>query len=399
MSKPLPPDWKEVPLGDVAEIQKGTAFTSKELVPGDVPVIAGGREPAYYHKYSNRPPNTITVSASGDAGYVSFHRKPIFATDCTTIRSKPEVSVTNYIHHFLKHNQSHIYRLRTGSALPHLYPRDIARFKIVLPPIQKQISIADTLDSVDEAIKQTENVITKTEKLRDALLHELLTRGLPGHHTEWKEVPGLGIIPATWQIINLYDILILNQPGAWGSDPTSENPGVTVLRATDMTRDGRVSANNAIKRVLPERDLVRRLMEGGDIILERSGGGPGTPVGRVALVDNIGSVYCSNFCQHLRIDSSICDSRYAVRALWHRYMKGLTSNLEHRTTGIRNLDYDGYLRLPFPLPNVSEQINIANSLDTAEDLLLECVNSKFKLERIKTSLSEELIQDRKEVST
>ena len=194
MSKTLPPAWKEVPLGDVAEIQKGTAFTSKELVPGDIPVIAGGREPAYYHKYSNRPPNTITVSASGDAGYVSFHRGPIFATDCTTIRSNPEDSVTVYIYHFLRYNQNHLYRLRTGSALPHLYPRDLARFKIVIPSIKEQISIATKLDSMEETIEQTKKYIVKTEQLRDALLHELLNPESNTHththtdiHLYWRE--------------------------------------------------------------------------------------------------------------------------------------------------------------------------------------------------------------------
>ena len=206
MSNLLSSDWKVVRLEEVAEIQKGTSFTSKELEPGDVPVIAGGREPAYYHKCSNRPPNTITVSASGDAGYVSFHREPIFATDCTTVRSKPQVSVTNYIYHFLKHNQNKLYRLRTGSALPHVYPRDIARFQIILPPLEKQINIADILDSVEEEIEQTENVINKTEQLRYSLLHELLSRGLPGHHKKWKEVSGLDTIPASWQVVRLSDI-------------------------------------------------------------------------------------------------------------------------------------------------------------------------------------------------
>ena len=43
-----------------------------------------------------------------------------------------------------------------------------------------------------EAIERTEEVIAATERLRDALLHELLTRGLPGRHSEWADVPGLG---------------------------------------------------------------------------------------------------------------------------------------------------------------------------------------------------------------
>ena len=53
------------------------------------------------------------------------------------------------------------------------------------------------LDSIDEAIERTEAVIAATETLRDSLLHELLTRGVPGWHTEWKDVPGIGTIPPT----------------------------------------------------------------------------------------------------------------------------------------------------------------------------------------------------------
>ena len=179
-----PPPWKVVILGDIAEVQKGTSFTSKDLVLGDIPVIAGGREPAYYHKYSNRPPNTITVSASGDAGYVSIHRKPIFASDCITVRPKPEISVTNYIYYFLKHNQNKIYRLRTGSALPHVYRKDIARFIVILPPLEEQISIARYLDSVSEVIDHNRQVMNRQSRLRDALLHDLLTRGLPNNHND-----------------------------------------------------------------------------------------------------------------------------------------------------------------------------------------------------------------------
>ena len=70
---------------------------------------------------------------------------------------------------------------------------------ILLPPLAEQRAIAAVLDSIDEAIERTEAVIVATERLRDALLHELLTRGLPGKHTEFKQVPGIGTIPASWE--------------------------------------------------------------------------------------------------------------------------------------------------------------------------------------------------------
>ncbi len=67
---------------------------------------------------------------------------------------------------------------------------------ILLPPLSEQQAIAAVLDSIDEAIERTEAVITATERVRDALLHELLTRGVPGWHTQWKDVPGIGTVPA-----------------------------------------------------------------------------------------------------------------------------------------------------------------------------------------------------------
>ena len=71
---------------------------------------------------------------------------------------------------------------------------------ILLPPLPEQRAIAAVLDSIDEAIEGVEAVIDATERLRDSLLHQLLTRGVPGWHTEWKDVPGLGTIPTDWEV-------------------------------------------------------------------------------------------------------------------------------------------------------------------------------------------------------
>ena len=68
------------------KIRKGQLITEKDAVAGNVPVIAGGKKPAYYHSKANRTGKTITVSASGaSAGYVAIFDMPIFASDCSTI--------------------------------------------------------------------------------------------------------------------------------------------------------------------------------------------------------------------------------------------------------------------------------------------------------------------------
>ena len=200
-----------------------------------------------------------------------------------------------------------------------------------------------------------------------------------------------GNIPKGWRLVRLGDILELEQPGAWGEDPTPDEPGVRVLRAADLTRDGRVIPVNAAWRKLSERDMERRLMQEGDLILERSGGGPGNPVGRVALVERIGSVYCNNFCQQLRVDKAECTPKYASRALWHRYMQGVTARLEHQTTGIRNLDYPAYLNLPILLPPLPEQRAIAAVLDSIDDAIERTESVIAATEQLRDSLLHQLL--------
>jgi type I restriction enzyme M protein len=78
-------EWVE--LGEVCEIEKGTSITKAKITNGNIPVIAGGQQPAYYHNQSNRNGQTITISASGAyAGFVNYFETPIFASDCTTIK-------------------------------------------------------------------------------------------------------------------------------------------------------------------------------------------------------------------------------------------------------------------------------------------------------------------------
>ena len=77
---------------------------------------------------------------------------------------------------------------------------------ILLPPLREQQAIATVLDTIDEAIERSEALIAAMERLRDALLNELLTRGVPGWHTEWKDVPGLGMIPADWGEVQLGEV-------------------------------------------------------------------------------------------------------------------------------------------------------------------------------------------------
>lgn len=107
-----------IAISEIADIQKGATITEQNSKKGDIPVIAGGRQPAYFHNQANRNGNIITVSASGAySGFVNYFESPIFASDCNTIKSKDEkVFSTKLIFEYLKNIQDIIYKLQKGQA-------------------------------------------------------------------------------------------------------------------------------------------------------------------------------------------------------------------------------------------------------------------------------------------
>ena len=66
-------------------------------------------------------------------------------------------------------------RVSAGTSLQNLPTSFFREWKIPFyPTIERQRQVANILDSVEEAIEKTEDVVTKTEQLRNALLHELI---------------------------------------------------------------------------------------------------------------------------------------------------------------------------------------------------------------------------------
>ncbi|GAB1370742.1 hypothetical protein MASR1M45_08040 [Candidatus Kapaibacterium sp.] len=146
-----------------AEIKKGTSITQKDTNDGNVKVVAGGRDFAYFHNEFNRLENTITISASGAyAGYVNFWREKIFASDCTTVRTE-NITNTMYIYYLLKFIQNDIYGLARGQAQPHVYPTDIENIKIPVPSLDIQKKIVSECEAIDKSMLSAQESVNKSK--------------------------------------------------------------------------------------------------------------------------------------------------------------------------------------------------------------------------------------------
>lgn len=123
--------WKT--LGSIAELKRGTSITKKDVIDGTIPVVAGGRTPAYYHNTSNRDGQTIVIAGSGAyAGFVSWWEEPIFVSDAFTVKPH-NILLPRYCYHFLMNMQQQLHEFKSGGGVPHVYPRDVSPILIPIP--------------------------------------------------------------------------------------------------------------------------------------------------------------------------------------------------------------------------------------------------------------------------
>ena len=142
-----------------------------------------------------------------------------------------------------------------------------------------------------------------------------------------------------------------------------------VIRNTNFTSSGVIDFSNIAYLQVEKRQLSKRRLEAGDIILERSGGGPKQPVGRVVFFDREdGDFSFSNFTSVIRVkDKTAFDPHFVFYRLMELYQSGQTEDIQRRTTGIRNLDFTAYKeRARFPKIPLPEQKKIAHILSTVQ---------------------------------
>lgn len=170
----IPKGWRVGKLGELCQFKRGKGLLSKNAMPGDVPVVAGGLEPSCFHNKSNTKAPVITVSGSGaNAGFMRMYYQEVWASDCSFIDSSCENLY--FVYCFLTTNRRLLKHAQTGAVQPHVKPADIHDFDLVIPS-------ENVIDRFQSIIKETftmrgnvEQESRRLAELRDALLPKLMS--------------------------------------------------------------------------------------------------------------------------------------------------------------------------------------------------------------------------------
>ncbi len=207
----------------------------------------------------------------------------------------------------------------------------------------------------------------------------------------------LGNIPADWDAKPLKSLITEHFAGNWGDDEGEQ--AVSVLRSTNFTNDRQLDFSDIARRYFPKLQADQFGLLKGDLLVERSGGGPEQPVGRIGFIESdMPGTTVSNFVQVLRPDAEKVDASFLGWALFELQRTGIVERVQQQSTQMRNLNWRDYQRLLLPWPKLEEQRRIAAIIKTLDSALDAAKQRVAATKAAMTSLVTRLMFDVAEVN-
>ena len=181
--------------------------------------------------------------------------------------------------------------------------------------------------------------------------------------------------------------LVNRNGGMWGSEPGSDEFDVLCIRVADFDYENlKTKASASTVRSITEKQLQKNQLHDGDILLEKSGGGEKTPVGRAVYYSGNDDAICSNFIERLTVNQQTLNPKFACYILSAAYSQRKNLDCIKQTTGIQNLSVDDYLSsVTIPLFDIETQKRITKWLDKQLSKVAQVITAKqAQLQKLST---------------
>jgi type I restriction enzyme, S subunit len=277
----------------------------------------------------------------------------------------------------------------------------LAAARAPVPPLPEQRQITAILETIDDAIRKTEQIIAKLKQVKQGLLHDLLTRGIddngelrdPERHPEQFKDSPLGRIPREWESPNLGELstVVRGSTPRPAKDPRyfagKDTPWITV---GELSRDDWPFLTETTSMLTELGTRFSRWLEVGTLVLSNSGFGCGVPkILQLSGCANDGIAAFLNLsprCVPLFLYYFLFSQIHTLRA---RVARGVDQP---------NLNTDLLRDFQVPAPGLAEQEAIANQLFSLAVRLRSEQGYVSKLHLLKQGLTEDLLTGRVRVT-
>lgn len=348
--------WIECKISDIGTVVGGATPSTKKpenYENGDIAWITPKDLSSFSGRYIQRgerniteiglkscstqllPKNTVLFSSRAPIGYVAIAENAV----CTNQGFKSVIPNEDtdpiFLYYLLKYNKDKIESMGSGTTFKEVSGNTMKNIVVSVPQDkQVQEKIASVLDAIDEKIEENERINNNLEQQAQAIFKEWFIDN--PENNEWSTGTFSELIKST-----------LN--GDWGKEaPTGNNTEkVYCIRGADIPE---VKAGNKGKmptRYILPKNFATKQLTAGDIVVEISGGSPTQSTGRCtaitqSLLDRYDSgMVCTNFCKAMKPKEGY--SLFIYYYWQYLYGKGVFFSYENGTTGIKNLDFSGFI--------------------------------------------------------
>lgn len=373
--------WDRVVLDDLDTMSFSEAERTKyTLAPGDLLVCEGGEIGR-------------TAMWRGELSNV-FFQKAIHR-----LRPRTDGVTPGYMLRYMRlaSERGLFADLSSQTSIAHLTQEKLALLPVQLPPVDEQRCIAKILDTFDDAVRKTEQLVAKLKQMKQGLLHDLLTRGIdengelrdPERDPESFKKSSPALLPFTWQ--ELPCGAITAAPICYGivqAGPYVPH-GPLVLTIGDLKGDFRSGLHRTSPRI--DENYARSRVRPDDVLLSIKG-----TIGRVAVVPAWYEGNISRDMARLRLVSSV------VPEFVRQYLLSPSGQrrLELAVVGTTRAEVSIHVlrRLRIPIPPRAEQVEIARRLEAADTSIATMDMEVNKLRLLKQGLMDDLLTGRVRVT-
>ena len=355
--------WRSVEFGDIASLEYGKSLPAAHRRSGGIAVCGSSGVVGRHDESLVRGPG-IVVGRKGSVGTVIWMDGDFWPIDTTyyvNVRGETDVRWLYYATSRLQFD-----RLNQATGVPGLNRNTAAALKLDVPPISEQRGIAAVLSSVDHVADRIQAVIDQVHVVKRGLMQELLTQGLPGRHTRFKQTE-IGKMPEDWGVISLAGCGARITSGSRGWAKYYSKTGALFLRITNLARNTiRLQLRDTRHVALPEAtaESRRTRVQAGDILVSIT-----ADLGMVSVIpENMGEAYVNQHLALVRLPDCELSPEFAAYFLTTVASQNRFNRLND--SGAKaGLNLSTIGKLTVPVPSRDEQDAIVRVLAATEDRL------------------------------
>ena len=403
----LPQGWRWVRLDDIADVVGGStpARDREDLWGGNIPWVVPSEVTGLAGRHLTSANETITEAGMKSAGLQMIPAGSVLLTSratvgVTAINTIPVVTNQGFqsllardgtdglwLYYCVSFMRSHLERRAAGSTFLEVSRDSVRSLPILLPPLSEQRAIAAVLEAIDEAIDHTAAVIAANDTVQETLQSELLARGIPGWHDEWKNATDIGEMPADWELVRLGDVAEVN-PKRPRLDISPESP-VTFLPMASIGENGAGIAEPESREF---RDVAKGFtyFEENDVLFAKIT--PCLQNGKHTLATDLTAGFGFGTTEfHVVRAGPKIEHRHLLRVLTR------PANIEKcvrsfsGTAGQQRVHPEILRSLPVLLPPLTEQQAVAALLDSVYEQMRRIQEERDALALLRTSVTAKLL--------